>query len=109
MLAGIGGMDSEKGNGRFFASVLATFCKLDGIEELQGLKERLEDFFWTELYRTPFSGGFWGWVEDAGGWREGWETRRLTDELVGQAFNLEGSRGVVLDEIEDDVGDEDER
>lgn len=106
MLAGIGGMDSEKGNGRFFAGVLATFCKLDGIEELEGLKEKLGGFLWMELYRTPFSADFWWWVVQERGFEGGWETRRLTDELVGQAFNLESATRVGKDWFVEEVDDE---
>lgn len=47
----------------------------------------LAEFFWSDLYRSPVTAGFWNDLALAQGIDGGYEVRRFTDHVAAQTFN----------------------
>jgi hypothetical protein len=80
MMAGIGGIGSP--NRRYFALLLADMCSDLGIRGGIEIAANMEEFFWSDIYRSPATISFWRDVASAQGMKEGYEVvRQLKDDL----------------------------
>jgi hypothetical protein len=85
MMGGICGADtSERG---WFATLVADFCLELGIYGGNEIVSLLSEFFWSDLYRTPTTRGFWSDVAKAQGFKARYDIRKLSDHVSLAIFN----------------------
>ena len=85
MLGGLCGVESsERG---WFASLVANFCLELGVHGGNEIAAMLSGFFWSELYRSPMTMGFWADVAKAQGFKGGFGVRKLSDHVSVAIFN----------------------
>ena len=84
-MGGFGGIGTS--NRGWFANLLAEVCSLSGLRGGNEIAFTLTEFLWLELYRSPFTMGFWNDVAVAQGVERGYEVERLTDHVSAVTFN----------------------
>ena len=84
----IGGLSGSPFSERvWFAERVAQFCFELGLFGGNQIAVMLEEFLWSELYRSPVTRRFWTEVAKAQGFEEGYEVRRLADHVSVVCFN----------------------
>jgi hypothetical protein len=85
MMGGLcGAEDSER---CWFAGLVADFCLELGVHSGDQVAAMLSEFFWSELYRSPMTMGFWTDVAKAQGVEGGFGVRKLSDHVSVAIFN----------------------
>jgi len=85
IMGGLGGIGTS--SRVWFATLVAEVCSLSGLRGGDELALTLDDFLWSELYRSPMTLGFWNDVAVAQGIDGAYEVRRPTDHVAAQTFN----------------------
>jgi hypothetical protein len=85
MVGGFGGIGTP--NRGWFANLLAEVCSMSGLRGGDEISFTLAEFLWCELYRGPFTMGFWNDVAVAQGVEIGYEVGRLADHVSVAPFN----------------------
>jgi hypothetical protein len=72
----------------WFAKKVSHFCLELGNRGGDSIAYFLEEFLWSQLYRSPVPRRLWEQVAKAqGGFEEGYEVRRLPDTISFVSFN----------------------
>jgi len=71
----------------WFAKRAAHFCRKSGLCGGEQIKDMLEDFLWSDLYRSPVTERFWFEVAKAQGSIVGYEVHRMADCVFLVYFN----------------------
>jgi hypothetical protein len=84
----LGGLSGSPLSDRaWFAHRVADFCLELGLWGGNHISAMLEDFLWSEFYRSPVTRRFWEEVAKAQGFEKGYEVRRLADHVSVTCFN----------------------
>ncbi|KAG0650437.1 hypothetical protein D0Z07_3150 [Hyphodiscus hymeniophilus] len=85
-IAGLcGSPESERA---WFATLVADFCIELGFYGVHEIGVFLSNFFWSELYRSPTTTGFWKEVALAQRLQGRYDTRRISDHISLAIFNV---------------------
>jgi hypothetical protein len=71
----------------WFADRAAHFCRESGLCGTEQIKDMLEDFLWSDLYRSPVTERFWKELAKAQDSVVGYEVRRMADCVSLVYFN----------------------
>lgn len=86
MMGGLCGVETS--DRTWFANLVADFCVELGIYSGNEIATLLSEFFWSELYRSPMTSGFWGDVAKAQGVDGSYDVRKLSDHVSLAIFNV---------------------
>jgi hypothetical protein len=85
----MGGLSGDPASEKsWFAKCLVDMCVQKSIYGVDQLSYLLEEFLWSELYRSPVTGRFWEKVSKYQNVEGGYEVRRLPDFISLIHFNV---------------------
>jgi hypothetical protein len=85
IVAGLAGNSSSEEP--WFATKVAEFCIEKGLVGGDNIAFALQEFLWTELYRSPVTLSFWSKVAKAQGFEARFDVRRLNDRASVRMYN----------------------
>jgi len=79
---------SESPEPNWYAKQVAELCLTLGVHGGTQVASMLDEFIWSELYRSPMTAAFWNDVGKFQGSRGSYEVKRLVDHAVMAIFNV---------------------